>query len=145
VSESRSTDIKTWLRAEWDRVAGVVLVVIGAIALVLGYQGVANSGYVAEQLAYVVSGGLGGLFCLGLGAVFLLRSDLHDHWRQLDRVEAAIRRERDPSMPLADAPSEPVSEVNGATVITPARPTRPLVAAAVANGSTRRRRPSRTD
>jgi hypothetical protein len=145
VSESRSTDVKTWLRAEWDRVAGVVLVAIGALALVLGYRGVANSGYVAEQLAYVVSGGLGGLFCLGLGAVFLLRSDLHDHWRQLDRVEAAIRREPDPSIPLPEATAEHVPDFSGAGVALPPRSTRPLVAATVANGTTRRRRPTHTD
>ena len=95
-------DFKLWLRAEWDRIAGVSLLVLGAIFLIGGYNGVNDSAYVAAQMAYVVSGGLGGLFCLGVGALLLLRGDLFDHWRQLDRIEAAIRREPDPAaLPVA--------------------------------------------
>jgi hypothetical protein len=84
-------EFKTWLRAEWDRVTGFALIILGAIVLYAGYDGVGNSAYVAEQLAYVVSGGLGGIFLLAVGATFLIRSDLHDHWRQLDRIETVIR------------------------------------------------------
>ena len=86
-------ELKTWLRMEWDRVLGFALIGLGAIVLYAGYDGVGQSGYVAEQIAYLVSGGLGGIFLLAVGATFLIRSDLHDHWRQLDRIEAAIRAE----------------------------------------------------
>ena len=86
-------ELKTWLRMEWDRVLGFALVVVGAIVLYAGYDGVGESAYVAEQIAYLVSGGLGGIFLLAVGATFLIRSDLHDHWRQLDRIESAIRGE----------------------------------------------------
>ena len=55
----------TWLRAEWDRVLGFTLIALGAVLLVLGYLGVSDSPYVAEQLSYIVSGGLGGLFLFG--------------------------------------------------------------------------------
>ena len=55
-------DLMTWLRAEWDRVLGFTLIALGAVLLVLGYLGVSDSPYVAEQLSYIVSGGLGGLF-----------------------------------------------------------------------------------
>jgi hypothetical protein len=114
VSELRSTDLKTWLRAEWDRVAGVAAIVVGALALYLGYRGVSRSGYLAAELAYVVSGGIGGVFLLGLGALFLLRGDLHDHWRQLDRIEAAIRRQPDPTAPPQVPAAPPAkTEVNG--------------------------------
>jgi hypothetical protein len=84
-------DVFRWLRAEWDRVAGFGLVGLGALLLVLGYDGVSRSPYVAQQLAYIVSGGLGGIFCLGFGSVLLVGADLHDDWRRLDRIEAAIR------------------------------------------------------
>lgn len=90
-------DLKTWLRAEWDRVVGYALVGIGGLALLLGFNGVSSSPFVAEELAYITSGGLGGLFCLGLGATFILRAELHDHWRALDRVEAAIRENPKPA------------------------------------------------
>ena len=86
-------DLMTWLRAEWDRVLGFGLIALGAVVLVLGYLGVSNSPYVAEQLSYIVSGGLGGLFLLGAGATLLILADLHDEWRKLDRVEAMLSGE----------------------------------------------------
>lgn len=86
-------DVLRWLRAEWDRVSGFGLVGLGAALLLLGYRGVSGSPYVAEQLAYIISGGVGGLFMLGCGATLLVSADLHDEWRKLDRIEAAIRGE----------------------------------------------------
>ena len=83
-------DLMTWLRAEWDRVLGFTLIALGAILLVIGYLGVSDSPYVAEQLSYIASGGLGGLFLLGAGATLLILADLHDEWRKLDRVEAIL-------------------------------------------------------
>ena len=83
-------DLMTWLRAEWDRVLGFTLIALGAVLLVIGYLGVSDSPYVAEQLSYIASGGLGGLFLLGAGATLLILADLHDEWRKLDRVEAIL-------------------------------------------------------
>lgn len=80
-----------WVRAEWDRVAGFALIVLGALALLFGYLGVRHSPYVAEELAFIISGGLGGLFLLGLGGIFLISADLRDEWRKLDRIEALLR------------------------------------------------------
>ena len=81
----------TMLRAEWDRVAGWVLVLIGAVAVVLAFLGVADSPYVSDQLAYLASGGVGGLVLVAVGVGLLISADLHDEWRKLDRIEAAIR------------------------------------------------------
>jgi hypothetical protein len=84
-------DLSNWLRAEWDRVVGFALVVLGAVCLVLGYIGVSDSPYLVENLSYIMSGGIGGLFLLGAGATLLISADLHDEWRKLDKVEDAIR------------------------------------------------------
>ena len=84
-------DLMTFVRAERERVGGAVLILLGAAALIAGYVGVANAKYVADQLAYVVSGGLGGLFLLGCGATLFIMADLRDEWSKLDRVESAIR------------------------------------------------------
>lgn len=101
-------DFGTWLRAEWDRVVGFSLIGLGALSLVLGYAGVSESPYLAEGLSYIMSGGIGGLFLLGAGSTFLISADLHDEWRKLDRVEAALRAGEPvpPPLPLP-APEEP--------------------------------------
>ena len=56
------------LRQQWDRVAAVIAVVVGAIAIILGWVGVSGHAYLANQLPYLISGGIGGLFLLGIGA-----------------------------------------------------------------------------
>jgi len=84
-------------RAEWDRAAGYALIAAGLACLVAGYLGVAGSAFIAEELTYTISGGLGGLVLLGAGGTLLLIADLHDEWRKLDRIEAAIHRAPTPS------------------------------------------------
>jgi hypothetical protein len=81
----------TWLKAEKDRAAGWLLIALGAIAVLIGYQGVADSPFVAEELAYIASGAIGGLFLLGLGATLLITADIRDEWRKLDRIDEALR------------------------------------------------------
>jgi hypothetical protein len=120
-------DLGRWLRAEWDRAAGVALVVLGVVFVAIGYNGVAGSPYVAEELAYLASGAVGGLFLLGCGATLWLSADLHDEWRKLDRIEAAIRGES-ADEPVADkVEGGPVLATNGKR-----RATRLLPAAAPA-------------
>lgn len=97
----------TWLRAEWDRVAGYGLVGLGALLVLLGYLGVRNTPFVAEQMAYLASGGIGGLFCLGFGVGLLLTADLHDEWRKLDRIEAELRGDAVPEPDLVALPAKP--------------------------------------
>lgn len=80
-----------WLRADWDRAAGIALIVAGVAALFVGYQGVADSAFVVEALSYVASGGLAGVLLVAAGLTLLLSADLHDEWRKLDRIEAALR------------------------------------------------------
>jgi hypothetical protein len=98
----------TWLRAEWDRMLAVILIVAGAAALVFGYWGIAHARYTLDGMAFLVSGGLGGLFLLGLGATLLLSADLHDEWRKFDRIEAALaelaEHRTEAPVPVPDTP-----------------------------------------
>jgi len=87
-----NADLKTWVRAEWDRVAGIALLAVGVVVLVFGYIGVSNSTDTPEALCYVVSGGIGSLLAFGAGAVLLISADLHDEWRKLNRIEQALDR-----------------------------------------------------
>ncbi|MGH9034598.1 MAG: hypothetical protein ACRD0O_02455 [Acidimicrobiia bacterium] len=83
-------ELLRWLRLQWDRVFGVAAIVTGAVALLVGWSKVSATAYPAEQLPYVVSAGLGGLFLLGLGATLWHSADMKDEWRKLDRLEERL-------------------------------------------------------
>ena len=93
-------DAVIWLRAQWDRVTGTALIATGAIVLVITFQSVANSRFVADQIATVTSGGLGALFLVAVGVMLRLQADLHDEWRKLDRIEQALVQ--DVEVPLVE-------------------------------------------
>ena len=83
-------DFLKLVRAQWDRAAAVAALVIGMLALILGYVGISGTGFAAEQLPYIVSGGIAGLFCLGLAATLYLSADLRDEWRKLDDIDRRL-------------------------------------------------------
>ncbi len=83
-------DLLGWLRNEWDRAGAWLAIGAGALALILGYVGVSNTEFTAEQLPYVVSGGLVGIFLLGIGGMLWLSADLRDEWRTLDAMDAKL-------------------------------------------------------
>ena len=85
-------DLKTWLRAQWDRVLGALGVGVGILALALGYRGVADTPFPAEQIPYVVSGAVLGIVLIGIGLTSWLSADLRDEWRKLDRIERLLER-----------------------------------------------------
>jgi hypothetical protein len=80
-------NVKTWLRAQWDRVLGAGAVVLGVAAILLGYRGVAGTPFPAEQIPYVISGAVAGIALIGIGLTSWLSADLRDEWRKLDRIE----------------------------------------------------------
>ena len=83
-------ELLKWLRLQWDRVFGAAAVITGAVALLTGWSKVSATAYPAEQIPYVVSAGLGGLFLLGVGATLWHSADLRDEWRKLDRLEEKL-------------------------------------------------------
>ncbi|GAA0616668.1 hypothetical protein GCM10009547_18450 [Sporichthya brevicatena] len=80
-----------WARTQWDRVGAWVCVGLGVLALLIGWRGVANEALTPQQLPYIISGGIGGLFLLGLGGMLWISADLRDEWRKLDALEQARR------------------------------------------------------
>ena len=80
----------TWLRAEWDRFLAWGLLVTGAVLLVIGAVQVADHRYLADQLSFIMSAGIGGLACIGFGAGLIVSADLHDEWRKLDHLEELL-------------------------------------------------------
>ena len=83
-------NLKNLAKKQWDRSAALVCTVIGAIALVAGWVGVRGTPILAEQTRYIVSGGIGAVFLLGVGATLWLSADLRDEWRKLDRIEQSL-------------------------------------------------------
>jgi hypothetical protein len=77
-------------KKQWDRSAGIVLSVIGVIALIKGWMGVRGTPVLAEQTRYIVSGGIGAIVLLGIGATLWISADLRDEWRKLDRIEQSL-------------------------------------------------------
>lgn len=106
-------DLKRFLRAEWDRVAGYGFVFAGAVVLVFGFIGVRTAADVIDEISYLVTGGIGAIFLLGVGATLLLSADLHDDFRKLHRVETKLDeihralRERHPDLVVDVRPEEP--------------------------------------
>ena len=84
------SEFLAWARHQYDRLAGWLLVAAGALALLLGWLGASSEAIAGDQIPYVISGGLFGIFLLGLGGVLLLSADLRDEWRQLERLERAL-------------------------------------------------------
>jgi hypothetical protein len=108
-------DLKRWIRANWDRVAAWSCVVLGAVVLILGWHGVANSAYPAQQMPYIVSGGIGGALLVALGATLLISSDLRDEWQKLDQIEQRLAESDGESTETDHAAQAGSSGSNGTT------------------------------
>jgi hypothetical protein len=75
---------------QWDRVGGLALVLVGLGVLIAGCAGVSAATETVDQLSYLISGGIFGLFLLGLGGTLWLSADLRDEWRKLDRLQLSV-------------------------------------------------------
>lgn len=104
-------ELAQWLRLSWDRAAAWAAVVAGVVALILGWVGVSDKLYTAEQIPYVISAGLGGIFLLGLGGILWLSADLRDEWTQLDKIEELLAQQAEQTA-SAGAPVVPAVAVN---------------------------------
>ena len=76
-----------YTRNQWDRIGAWLCVIGGAVALLVGYLGVSDTLDTGKQMPYIVSGGMFGLFLLGLGALLWVSADLRDEWRKLDAID----------------------------------------------------------
>lgn len=90
----------TWIRNQWDRAVGLVAVLAGVVALTAGWVGASGTVYPAQQIPFLISGGLFGIFFLGIGCTAWLSADLRDEWRKLDQLDETLRSA---SMVLPDA------------------------------------------
>lgn len=81
-----------YLRTQWDRALAIAAVGLGIVFLLLGYAGTRDAVLVERQMPYLISGGIGGLFLLAIGAVLWLSADLRDDWRELRELRLQVER-----------------------------------------------------
>jgi hypothetical protein len=77
-------------QSQWDRVAGTAIVLGGLGVLIAGCVGVAAAAETRDQLSYLISGGILGLFLLGVGCTLWLSADLRDAWRKIDALQSDL-------------------------------------------------------
>ena len=71
-------------------VAGWLLGAIGGLAVIGGYWGVSGTLDPGKQLPYIISGGIGGVFLLGLGAALVFSSDLAANRNELAEMKEML-------------------------------------------------------
>jgi hypothetical protein len=84
-------EILSWVRSQWDRAAALLAMIVGLLALLLGWIGVSGSEFVAKQLPYIVSGGFFGILMIGVAGALWLSADLRDEWRELRGLRVQLR------------------------------------------------------
>lgn len=69
---------------------GWILILVAAVMLVIGWIGVSGEPLVAAQMAYLMSGGIGGMLAGIIGVGLLVSNDIRRDRERLGRVEAAM-------------------------------------------------------
>ena len=96
--------LRRYLAAAGWQAIGYVLLSGGFVALLIGWLGVSREAIVAKQIPYLVSGGLGGAFMLGVGALLLITHELRLDNRRLEAVETLMEELRDALLLDEDMP-----------------------------------------
>jgi hypothetical protein len=102
-------ELMKWLRNQWDRATAAVAAATGALFVLLGWLGASRSSLATQQIPYLASGAVAGLFALGIAATLWLSADLRDEWHKLEQ----IRREMHERDIAAAIPLEPLAPTNG--------------------------------
>jgi hypothetical protein len=92
-----------WVADALRPLVGWLLVVLGGVALLLGWFGVSGQSLTAKQLPYLVSGGLVGIALIVIAAVFLATDDFR---RQMSRINDLERKVNDLYTLLVEAAGE---------------------------------------
>lgn len=79
-------------RAHPRRALAICIAIVGAGALVVGWLGTNDSIYTVQQVPYLISGGMGGLFLLGLGSTIWVSEDLRDQSAEVADLAARVDR-----------------------------------------------------
>jgi hypothetical protein len=108
-------EIWRWVKCQWDRVAAFVAFVVGLVSLLLGWIGISGATLPSQQIPYLASDTVLGLFALGTAATLWLSADLRDEWRVLDDIRERTTEQDDERLgPLVGTFAGSVRDSNGA-------------------------------
>jgi len=79
-----------WVGESVRPYAGWILLLLGALAIFLGWLGVSGQSLTAKQLPYLVSGGLAGVALIVVGSVFLAADSFRRNVSRLDGLERKV-------------------------------------------------------
>src|SRR5205807_1839197 len=82
-----------WCQVQWDRALAIALTVLGAIALIIGWIGISGALVPSQQLPYIISGGIGSLFILGVAAALGTLTLLMNARRSVTQRSRALAEE----------------------------------------------------
>jgi hypothetical protein len=77
----------------WPRAArslGTVLLIGGLAAVIGAFTGVRGAASLRDQLAFVATGGIGGIAALGLGAALLVVAELASSQRRIHALDTLV-------------------------------------------------------
>lgn len=80
----------TWVGRALRPYAGWICAGIGFIVIILGWFGVSGQALVAKQLPYLISGGIGGIAIVGVGAAYVAVDQIRRDSGRLDRLERMV-------------------------------------------------------
>jgi hypothetical protein len=72
------------------RLLSLVLLVAGLVLLIGAFLGATRSEFLVSDLAYIGTGGLGGIACLGVAGAVHVASRTARRCAELDRIDAAL-------------------------------------------------------
>jgi hypothetical protein len=83
MTQQHFSGLSMLLKAQWDRAIAVACITGAVIVLIVGYVGISDTPYVAEQLPYFISAGAGGIVRCAVAGMMWVSADLRDEWREL--------------------------------------------------------------
>jgi hypothetical protein len=96
-----------WVGGSTRPLIGWVLAAVGVIVIIVGWYGVSGQAVIAKQLPYLISGGLGGVALVGIGAALIGTERLRQDARRIARLEGMVQELYSVLLVHGDSPGEP--------------------------------------
>jgi hypothetical protein len=97
-----------WAAAAVRPWAGWILAGVGIVVIIVGWYGVSGEALVAKQLPYLISGGLGGVALVGIGAAMISAERRRQDTGRIERLEEMVGELRAVLLSHPDAPTDRV-------------------------------------